>query len=388
MHGLDAEAIRQFNGFFMTDYQTDSFCRQSFLLTVSADSTDIYAQGDAGAHYAGLTLRRLSGDGAVPCCRIVFIPHMKNRQVVLRIPDKSEYGLFIQLLEEIAGLKYNSVYFRDLSESGMTSEQKKQLNEFCVGNFIRSNIGGGESEANFELDAASVVGFDLRTRYDHPEKITDAKISYSGTYTAGAFADSGFLFRLCAGAAALCQPDFGNGYWPRMLEGAMEYCYHINRRLSSAPVQKWHDGITLTLQQKTFTGGLSSVLESVESCDALEICHTLDGQFAFGEMPGRYILHYGDGPAREAEIVAGRNIGPSSAKWTHIYNPVSHAFDTDGMLKTICCYAGPEPYINEASEKITYYRLIIPGEGKIKGLSVRLRPGITLRIKSAAALYM
>jgi len=316
------------------------------------------------------------------------LPHMKNRQTCLRLPSQPEFGLFMRLLDEITGLKYNSLILRGLDQNSLSREQTAQIADFCGRNFIRSNLGGDEPEADFELDAASVVNFELRTRFDLPEKIASAKISYDGDYTVNALAESGFIFRLCAGAVALNQPDFGNDYWDRTLESAMGYAYGLAARLSGAAVPKVRDRFPVILSGRSFSGGAFVLSDTIDGCDALEIRHALEGEPSGGETAGQYILGYGDGSTRAVDLVAGRNIGPASAKWSHAYNPLTDQFDTDRTLQTACCYTRPEPYADAASRKITFYRLVLPGGGKrITGLSVELRQGVRLLVKSAEALY-
>lgn len=385
---LSQAALDEANAFFRTEYTPADFCGESCLVTIGDTGATVYAGGDAGAHYARLALESLcTQKRSLPKGRFVLIPFLKKRQAVLRAPEARSFACCMALLSEIARLRYNEIFFRDRFNSDMTEGQIGAIVRFCEENFIRTNLLDRDAcaEADFELDAASIVGFELRTRYDYIEKIGDVKVSYMGGYTPEALADSGFLFRLSIGALAMLSPDFGNSYWDKALPGAMANCRRMMRGLTGERAFAPSDSYPLS-----FSEPIDSPFVMVpEGCDALRVTHTLLAPPACESEAFAYTLSFSDGTRRVVPLCPGRNIGLADADWSHNYNNVDHRFDTDDSLKTACCYTELIPAIDAGSQKTTYYALTLSGEGKrITSLSLTLPAACRVRIRSVEALHL
>lgn len=380
-------AIDTFNAFFLSDFAMGAFCPQSFLLQVDEKGATVYAGGDAGAAYATLALSQLAENGRLPQCHIVYIPHQKKRQVVLRTPAAHELPLFLRLVDQIGALKYNSLYFADAQSSDLSILQRQQLAAHCDALGIAENLldAASVTEAGFELDAASVVGFSLRTRYEYSDVIGETKVSYREAYDVNALVDSGFLFRLTIGALAMNQPDFGNDYWDKALEASMAHCYNLTRALTNAPGLHSDQAYALVDNPMQYGAGTHALCDIPDGCDALCIRHAATGFPSGTSALGRYVLTFADGTAQEMPLTAGHTIGPIDADWSHQYDPVTHTFATDKRLQTVCCFTQPQPAWGEAAPA-TYYALLLHVPGKqIRQLSLSLDPGAAIILREVTA---
>ena len=315
--------------------------------------------------------------------RLFRPPPLPVRQVSLRRPDERELDVFLALLDEVAVLDYTSVFLR----GAVGPTLRGRIASRCAEQRLRTNLSDVEPEADFELDAAAVAGFELRTRFDVPDRIDSAKVSHDGEYTVDALADSGFIFRMCVGAVALGTSDFGNAYWDKALVAAMELSYRVTQRLAGADPSSVGDRFPVVISGRRFGSGRSEISTAIDGCDGLEIVHALRTTASFGETVGQYILGHSDGSTRTVDIVAGRNVGPAATSWAHTYNALAHRFDTDGWLQIASCRTRPELYVDAASTAVTLFRLAVPGAGRrITELSLSLREGVELMVTSVEAL--
>ncbi len=122
---------------------------ESYRLAVTPQGVRAEAQDEAGLYYAGVTLaqlRRLTADGALPCCRIEDAPDYPVRGVMLDISrDKvPTMSTLFSLVELLSGLKVNQLQlytehafayrgheavWRDASP--MTPEEVRSLDVYC-----------------------------------------------------------------------------------------------------------------------------------------------------------------------------------------------------------------------------------------------------------------
>lgn len=373
-------AVDDFNGHFLSNFALEAICPQSFLLKVESTGATVYAGGDVGAAYAAHALDQLTEDGRLPRCRVVCIPHQKQRQVVCRMPKERDLALFERLLLEIADLKFNSLYFTDSANSDLSALQREMLAARCEALGMATNLASAAAqEACFELDAAAVVGYALRTRYEFSDVIGNAKVSYHGAYDVDALAGSGFLFRLAIGALAMNQPDFGNDYWDKALESSMARCYAATQALMNAPQDPATQQYALLPHAAVFQAGERLSIEIPGGCDALCVRHAALSEYPDGETLGHYTLTLDDGATSTHPLLANRNIGPIDANWSHSYDPLTHAYLTDARLQRVCCHTRPE-LAWTASGPATYYALQLHEPGKrIVRLELNAHSNIALR---------
>ena len=72
-----------------------------------------------------------------------------------------------------------------------------------------------------------------------------------------------------------------------------------------------------------------------------EACGSCERQERYGGAAGCYTVVYEDGASSEIKLERNINIGPEDVRWGRRYNPLTHSFDTDRRLESLCCMTIP-----------------------------------------------